>query len=91
MLLELYIYIYIYIKSLHKQREGKLAIPRKRSTDLSLSDHGYRRVRPDTPSGRLLQVERLNQEPILIEIMHSSILATTWIVRDARYQQHLEL
>ena len=65
---------YIY-KPSHKG-EGKLAIPSKRPTDLSLSNHGWqnlRRVRPDTPSGRLLQVEQLNQEPILVEIVRPSI------------------
>ena len=30
-------------------------------------------MRPDTPSGSLLKVERLNQESILIEIMRPSI------------------
>ena len=30
-------------------------------------------VRLDIPSGRLLQVERLNQEPILVEIVRPSI------------------
>ena len=67
-------------------------MPSKRPTDLSLSNHGWqnhRRVRPDTLSGRLLQVERLNQESILVEIVRPSILATTWITRDARPQQRI--
>ena len=65
--------LYIYEPS-HKE-EGKLTIPSKRPTDLSLPDHGWqhhRRVRPDTLSGSLLQV-RLSQEPILVEIVRPSI------------------
>ena len=36
-------------------------------------------MRPDIPSERLLQVERLNQEPILVEIVRPSI----WQLRGA--------
>ena len=43
-------------------------------------------MRPDTLFGRLLQVVRLNQESILVEIIRPPILAATWIIRDAMPQ-----
>ena len=44
-------------------------------------------MRPDTPSGRLLQAERLNQEPILVEIVRPSI----WQLRGSPGTQGLNI
>ena len=67
---------YIYKAFTNKKKVSLLYLVKGQLIYLYLSNHGWqnhRRVRPNTQSRRLLQVERLNQEPILFEIVRPSI------------------
>ena len=79
----------IYMNLHTKRKVSLLYLVKVQLIYLYLSNHGWqnhRRVRPDTLFARLLQVVRLNQESILVEIIRPPILAATWIIRDAMPQ-----